>query len=89
MDGSCAWEGNWINTYLPLVVPMFFGNAFWIFLMRQFLMQIPHEISDAARMDGASEFRILFQIILPQACPPSASSASSPASTPGTTSSAR
>ncbi len=64
-----AWEGNWINTYLPLVVPMFFGNAFWIFLMRQFMMQIPREISDAARIDGASEFRIFYQIVLPQALP--------------------
>ena len=48
---------------------MFFGNAFWIFLMRQFMMQIPHEISDAARIDGASEFRIFYQIVLPQALP--------------------
>jgi multiple sugar transport system permease protein len=70
LDGwRLAWEGNWINTYLPLVVPMFFGNAFWIFLMRQFMMQIPHEISDAARIDGASEFRIFYQIVLPQALP--------------------
>jgi multiple sugar transport system permease protein len=70
LDGwQLAWEGNWINTYLPLVVPMFFGNAFWIFLMRQFLMQIPYEISDAARIDGASEFRIFYQIVLPQALP--------------------
>jgi multiple sugar transport system permease protein len=67
--GQLAWEGNWINTYLPLVVPMFFGNAFWIFLMRQFLLQIPKEISDAARIDGASEFRIFYQIVLPQALP--------------------
>jgi multiple sugar transport system permease protein len=70
LDGwRLAWEHNWINTYLPLVVPMFFGNAFWIFLMRQFLMQIPREISDAARIDGASEFRIFAQIVLPQALP--------------------
>jgi multiple sugar transport system permease protein len=67
--GRLSLEGNWINTFLPLVVPMFFGNAFWIFLMRQFLMQIPHEISDAARIDGASEFRIFYQIVLPQALP--------------------
>lgn len=67
--GRLAWEGNWINTYLPLVVPMFFGNAFWIFLMRQFLMQVPREISDAARIDGAGEFRIFAQIVLPQALP--------------------
>jgi multiple sugar transport system permease protein len=69
VDGSLTFGGNWINTYLPLVVPMFFGNAFWVFLMRQFLMQIPQEISDAARLDGASEFRIFYQIVLPQALP--------------------
>ncbi len=57
---------GWVNTFLPLIVPMFFGQAFWIFLMRQFFMQIPRELSDAARLDGASELRILFQIILPQ-----------------------
>jgi multiple sugar transport system permease protein len=61
--------GNWINTYLPLVVPMFLGQPFWIFLMRQFFFQIPFEISDAARIDGASEFRIFYQIVLPQALP--------------------
>jgi multiple sugar transport system permease protein len=69
VDGSLTLGGNWINTYLPLVVPMFFGNAFWIFLMRQFLMQIPQDVSDAARIDGASEFRIFYQIVLPQALP--------------------
>jgi multiple sugar transport system permease protein len=67
--GRLALEGNWINTYLPLVVPMFFGNAFWIFLMRQFFLQLPTEVSDAARIDGASEFRIFAEIILPQALP--------------------
>ena len=60
---------GWINTFLPLVVPMFFGNAFWIFLMRQFMMQIPTDMSDAARVDGANEFQIFFQIILPQTVP--------------------
>ncbi len=70
LDGwQLTWEGNWINTYLPLVVPMFFGNAFWIFLMRQFFLQISPEISDAARIDGANEFRIFSQIVLPQALP--------------------
>ena len=57
---------DWVNTILPLVVPLFFGNAFWIFLMRQFFMRIPRELGEAARLDGASEIRILFQIILPQ-----------------------
>ena len=57
---------GWVNTILPLVVPLFFGNAFWIFLMRQFFMRIPRELGEAARLDGASELRILWQIILPQ-----------------------
>jgi multiple sugar transport system permease protein len=60
---------GWVNTFLPLIVPMFFGNPFWIFLMRQFFMQIPSEISDAARVDGANEFQIFLRIILPLARP--------------------
>ena len=60
---------GWINTFLPLVVPMFFGQAFWIFLMRQFLMQIPMEVSDAARIDGANEFQVFSQIVLPLTLP--------------------
>jgi multiple sugar transport system permease protein len=60
---------QWVNTFWPLTVPLFFGNPFWIFLLRQFFMQISQEVSDAARIDGASEFRILFQIIMPQALP--------------------
>jgi multiple sugar transport system permease protein len=58
-----------LNTYWPLVLPMFFGQAFWIFLMRQFLLQIPKDLSDAARIDGANEFQIFWQIILPQTLP--------------------
>lgn len=57
---------HWINTILPLVVPIYFGSPFWIFLMRQFFMRIPMDLSEAARLDGASEIRILFQVILPQ-----------------------
>jgi multiple sugar transport system permease protein len=63
---------QWINTFKPLVVPFFFcflPAPFWIFLLRQFFMQIPFEISDAAKIDGASELRILFQIIMPQSWP--------------------
>jgi multiple sugar transport system permease protein len=65
-------DGQWVNTYRPLVVPFFFcflPAPFWIFLLRQFFLQIPQEISDAARLDGASELRILFQVIMPQSWP--------------------
>lgn len=60
---------NWINSYLPLVVPTFLANPFFVFLLRQFFMALPEELSDAARVDGASEFRIFSQIILPLARP--------------------
>ena len=60
---------GWINTFLPLVVPIFFGSAFWIFLMRQFLLQIPMDISDAGRIDGANEFQVFSQLILPLTLP--------------------
>ncbi|WP_416394595.1 MULTISPECIES: carbohydrate ABC transporter permease [unclassified Curtobacterium] len=58
---------GWINTFLPLVVPALFGSAFYTFLLRQFLLQIPKDLLDAARMDGASEWRILWTIVFPQA----------------------
>lgn len=60
---------QWTNSFKPLIVPAFFGNAFYIFLLRQFFMTIPTELEDAARMDGASYFRIYAQIILPLARP--------------------
>ena len=56
---------GWIGTLLPLWVPFCFGNAFNIFLMRQFFRTIPNELSEAARIDGCSEWRIFWQIILP------------------------
>ncbi|MEM7032936.1 MAG: carbohydrate ABC transporter permease [Chloroflexota bacterium] len=56
---------GWLDTYLPFVVPAMFGHPYFIFLLRQFFLSIPQEISDAARIDGASEGRILFSIILP------------------------
>lgn len=56
---------DWINTFLPLVVPAFFGTPFSIFLMRQFFMSIPNELNEAARIDGANELRIWSQIYLP------------------------
>lgn len=54
-----------IGSYAPLIIPAFLGNGFYIFLMRQFFMTIPWELSEAAKMDGASEFRIFWQIMLP------------------------
>lgn len=58
-----------VNSYLPLVVPTFFGNPFFVFLLRQFMLQIPTDISEAARIDGANEFQIMYRIILPLARP--------------------
>jgi len=60
---------GWTGTILPLVVPAFLGNAFSIFLLRQFFMGIPEELSDAARIDGCGEMGILVKIILPMARP--------------------
>ncbi len=60
---------GWVNTLLPLIVPAFFGEAFFIFLLRQFFRTIPVELEDAARIDGAGRIRILFQIMVPLARP--------------------
>jgi multiple sugar transport system permease protein len=60
---------GWGNTFLPLIVPTFFGNAFDIFLLRQFFRTVPEELADAARVDGASEFRIFWNIMLPLSVP--------------------
>jgi multiple sugar transport system permease protein len=56
---------GWIGTLRPLWVGSFFAGAFNVFLLRQFFMTIPKDLSDAARIDGCSEFRIFWQIILP------------------------
>jgi multiple sugar transport system permease protein len=60
---------GWIGTLLPLWAPAFFGSAFSIFLLRQFFMTIPQELSEAARIDGCSEFQIFWRVILPLARP--------------------
>jgi multiple sugar transport system permease protein len=54
-----------LGSYAPLIAPRFLGDAFFIFMMRQFYLNLPTELADAARVDGASEFRIFWQIILP------------------------
>ncbi len=58
-------ELNWVNSFRPLIVPTFFGNAFFIFLLRQFFLQIPVDLEDAARIDGANLLQIIWFIILP------------------------
>ncbi len=60
---------GWTGTMKPLYVPAFFGSAFFIFLLRQFFMTIPQELSDAARIDGCTELGILWRIIAPIAKP--------------------
>jgi ABC-type glycerol-3-phosphate transport system permease component len=63
------WKLGWLNTYLPLTVPFWFGSAFFIFLFRQFFMTVPLELDDAARIDGASYPRIFWSIMLPLSGP--------------------
>ena len=60
---------GWINTFKPLFVPSFFGSAFFIFLLRQFFLTIPRDLVDAAYVDGASSFRVWWQIVLPLSHP--------------------
>ncbi|NGQ95861.1 carbohydrate ABC transporter permease [Brevibacillus sp. SYP-B805] len=56
---------GWVDTFLPLTVPAYFGNPFYIFLMRQYFQSIPFDLDEAAKIDGAGAFRILFQILVP------------------------
>jgi len=56
---------GWLNTFKPLIIPSFFGNAYFIFLLRQFFVTIPFDLSDSAKVDGASEYQIFYHIILP------------------------
>jgi multiple sugar transport system permease protein len=60
---------GWVGGFKPLTVPAFFGDAFSIFLLRQFFLGIPSELSEAARIDGASELRIFLRVVLPLAKP--------------------
>lgn len=75
MDGiSAAWLGRdnflqMLGTFKPLWLPAWFGSAFNIFLLRQFFMTLPAELSEAAKIDGCSEFGIFWRIILPLAKP--------------------
>jgi multiple sugar transport system permease protein len=56
---------GWYGTYLPLIVPAFFGNAFFIFLIRQYMRTIPRDLENAARIDGCNHFQVFWHIVLP------------------------
>jgi multiple sugar transport system permease protein len=60
---------GWVGTLKPLIVPAFFGAPFYIFLLRQFFMGIPFELTDAAKIDGCSELRIFISVLLPLVIP--------------------
>ncbi len=57
---------GWVGTWLPLLVPAFFANAYDVFLLRQYFMTLPRELDDAAKIDGAGPLRILTSVIIPQ-----------------------
>ena len=57
---------GWVGTWLPLIVPHFFANAYNVFLLRQYFMTLPRELDEAAMIDGAGPFRILTSVIIPQ-----------------------
>jgi multiple sugar transport system permease protein len=60
---------GWVGTWLPLLVPTFFANAYDVFLLRQYLLTIPREMDEAAAIDGAGPLRTLISVIVPQAWP--------------------
>lgn len=60
---------GWLDTYLPIMVPQLFGSAFSIFLFRQFFLNLPRELDEAARIDGCGSIRIFWNIIIPQSRP--------------------
>jgi multiple sugar transport system permease protein len=60
---------GWIDTFLPLTVPSLFGDAFFIFLLRQFFLTIPKELTDAARLDGANHWDIFWRVVMPLSRP--------------------
>jgi multiple sugar transport system permease protein len=60
---------GWVGTWLPLLVPVFFANAYDVFLLRQYFLTIPRDLDEAAMIDGAGPFRVLRSVVLPQAWP--------------------
>jgi multiple sugar transport system permease protein len=60
---------GWVGTWLPLIVPSFFANAYDVFLLRQYFMTLPRELDEAAMIDGASPLKVLWSVIIPQSYP--------------------
>ena len=60
---------GWNGTWLPLIIPHFFANAYNVFLLRQYFLSIPRDLDEAAMIDGAGPFRILRSVIIPQSLP--------------------
>jgi multiple sugar transport system permease protein len=60
---------GWLGTWLPLIVPAFFANAYDVFLLRQYFLTLPRELDEAAMIDGASPLRVLWSVIIPQSYP--------------------
>jgi multiple sugar transport system permease protein len=60
---------GWTGTWLPLIVPHFFANAYNVFLLRQYFLTLPRELDEAAMLDGANPIRVLWSVILPQSYP--------------------
>lgn len=60
---------GWLNSYLPLLIPQMFGNAYYIFLLRQFMITLPKELDEAAVIDGCNSFSILTKVVIPQCIP--------------------
>lgn len=60
---------GWVGSWLPLIVPAFFANAYDVFLLRQYFMTLPRELDEAAMIDGASPLRVLWSVIIPQSYP--------------------
>ena len=60
---------HWVNSLRPLIVPAFFGNPFYIFLLRQFFLSVPTDMEEAAKIDGANALQALYHVLLPLARP--------------------
>jgi ABC-type glycerol-3-phosphate transport system permease component len=60
---------GWLNSFLPLLIPQMFGNAYYIFLLRQYMITLPKELDEAANIDGCNSFSVLTKVIVPQCIP--------------------